>query len=225
MRAPKDAATRPTSDRAREGLFDWLGPLVPDGHPAHAALPRGEGLSAPGGPGFGVLDLFAGTGAVGIEALSRGAVRAVFVESRRPALESLAANLADLDLRDCSRVLRRDVRAFLRAVATDGDAVGALGGAFGLVFADPPYADRGSADLLASPALPRLLAPGGRLVIERDRDAERAPARGRSAPHAVAAPPALCTNGLVLRESRAYGRTTFDWYERGDVQRSEDANE
>src|SRR5580692_6775643 len=109
LTAPRGMATRPTSDRVREALFSALGPLG----------------------GAAVLDLYAGTGALGIEALSRGAARATFVESARPALAALRDNLAALGLEGAARVLAMPVER----------AVTRLGGAFDLVLADPPYAE------------------------------------------------------------------------------------
>ncbi len=119
LAAPRGAATRPTADRVREALFSMLGSL----------------------DGASVLDLFAGTGALGIEALSRGAAQAVFVERDRLALSALRANLAALGLGAEGGEPQVQVRA--------RDAVAALGGAieqgetYDLVFLDPPYAQAG----------------------------------------------------------------------------------
>jgi 16S rRNA (guanine(966)-N(2))-methyltransferase RsmD len=109
--------------------------------------------------GVAVLDLFAGTGALGIEALSRGATRAVFAERARPALACLEANLAELGLGPASRVLRGDVAASLRRLARESER-------FELILLDPPY---GTLEL--SPALREivrgaLLRPEGTLVLE-----------------------------------------------------------
>ncbi len=113
LRAPRGLATRPTADRVRVTLFDVLGPAV---------------------AGARLLDLFAGTGAVGIEALSRGAARAVLVERDQSALRALRANLAALDAsRAAARVLAGDVLRLL-------PEIGAQEGPFDLVFLDPPYA-------------------------------------------------------------------------------------
>ena len=102
---------RPLSDRAREGLFDSLGPSV---------------------EGARVLDLYAGTGAMGIEALSRGASSATFVESARPALAALRQNVEITHLSDRARVVASDTLAFLGRRAQQGP--------FDLVLVDPPYA-------------------------------------------------------------------------------------
>jgi 16S rRNA (guanine(966)-N(2))-methyltransferase RsmD len=110
-------------------------------------------------PGARVLDLYAGTGALGIEALSRGAARAVFVERAKPALAALEANLAELALGARSRVLRAEVGAALRRLEREREP-------FDLILLDPPYAAPEVASLLA--AIPRggLLAPEGTLVLE-----------------------------------------------------------
>src|SRR5262245_30521408 len=113
LRAPRGLRTRPTADRVRETLFDVLGPAV---------------------VGARVLDLFAGTGAGGIEALSRGAARVVLVERDQTALRALRANLAALGApRASARVMAGDVLHVL-------PQVGAQEGPFDFVFVDPPYA-------------------------------------------------------------------------------------
>jgi 16S rRNA (guanine966-N2)-methyltransferase len=137
LASPKGQRTRPTSDRVREALFSILSEVR----------------------GASVVDLYAGTGALGIEALSRGASRAVFVEHDRAALTSLRANLHDLAL-----VARAEVRP--GRVETSVAALVALG-PFDLVFADPPYALVEQ----AMAALERLaragaLAAGARVVLE-----------------------------------------------------------
>jgi 16S rRNA (guanine966-N2)-methyltransferase len=144
LRTPKGrATTRPTSDRVREAIFSMLDTVADER----------------------VLDLFAGTGALGIEALSRGAQRAVFVERDRAALEVLSANLEALGLRDGEAEVRR------------GEALGALRSAraraetYDLVLIDPPY--RRASDLGGelSLALAPLLEPQARVVVESDRRA------------------------------------------------------
>lgn len=155
------AGARPTSGLAREALFDILQRLI---------------------PGSRVLDLFAGSGAVGIEALSRGAVEAVFVEH---------------DARDVAANLARLGTPGGQAVVVEGDAVAAIaslarrGERFDVVFADPPYA-------LGTTALSRsiasLLAPGGTLVLQTDS--------GGGAP---------TLPGLGPGVRRAYGRNVF-WF-------------
>ena len=143
IEAPPGAATRPTADRVREALFSILGPL----------------------DGERVLDLYAGSGALGIEALSRGAAHVTFVESAPRALAAVKRNLAALAIGPQeAAVVRRDALRFL------GEAPSAQPGAcFHLVFADPPYS---SARELAGPLselLPPWLAPEARIVTESDK--------------------------------------------------------
>lgn len=144
LQAPKGkATTRPTSDRVKEALFSMLGDL--------------DGAVA--------LDLFAGTGALGIEALSRGAERAVFVERERAAVAAIRANLASLGLGGSRAELRvGDARTALRAAREAGET-------YDLVFVDPPYdhAREWAGEL--SELLPAVLAPGARVVVESDRRA------------------------------------------------------
>jgi 16S rRNA (guanine966-N2)-methyltransferase len=138
---------RPTADRVREAVFSILGDRV---------------------PGARVLDLFAGSGALGIEALSRGATSATFVEQHRRAVESIRQNLQRTGLSDRAVVIQAEVAAWLRNFRHESS--------FDLLFADPPY-QRDSDEplhrvtLLQSPLLPRILAPGGLLVVESARDA------------------------------------------------------
>jgi 16S rRNA (guanine966-N2)-methyltransferase len=164
--APPGTATRPTSDRVREALFSVLGPL--DG--AH------------------VLDLFAGSGALGIEALSRGAARATFVDSGPAAIGAVEGNLAALGLADAAEVRRQDARAFLR---------GARGGRheYDLVFLDPPYRLAVELGRELSPLLAEVVNTGGRVVAESDR---RAP----------------LDLELTLTDERRYGDTLIRIYER-----------
>ena len=140
LRAPAGMETRPTADRVRQALFAVLGEM--------------DGLS--------VADLYAGSGALGIEALSRGARHAVFVESARGALRALRANLDSLGLAGRSTVLPLPVRAATRRVVTDGP--------YDLVLCDPPWPDLASATAALS-CLVRLgiLAEQGRLVLEHPK--------------------------------------------------------
>ncbi len=156
--APPGAATRPTSDRVREALFSVLGDRV---------------------AGARVLDLFAGSGALGIEALSRGAREATFVDSAPAAIRVLKANLAALEID--AIVQRSDALAALRAAR-------AAVRQYDLVFLDPPYrlAERLAPGL--KEGIDGLLAPGGSVVSESDR---RAP----------------LSLDLPLRDERRYGDT------------------
>jgi len=139
LRAPRGLRTRPTADRMRETLFDVLGPAV---------------------AGARVLDLFAGTGAVGIEALSRGAARVVFVERDQAALRALRANLAALA---ASRAAARVVAGDVLRVLSD---LGAHEGLFDLVFIDPPYATGLAARALATLAAARVCRDGTEVVVQ-----------------------------------------------------------
>jgi 16S rRNA (guanine966-N2)-methyltransferase len=146
--APHGLETRPTADRVREALFSML---------------AGVG-------GAHVLDLYAGTGALGIESLSRGATSAVFVESSRPALAALRQNLASLALTGSARVLADPVSRSIPRIVADATTP------FDLVFADPPYDDVDTA-LAALEALVPVLAPTARIVLEHS---ERRPPRPRA---------------------------------------------
>jgi 16S rRNA (guanine(966)-N(2))-methyltransferase RsmD len=169
LRSVPGRTTRPTTERARSALFDWLGPII------------GEAR---------VLDLFAGTGAIGIEAISRGASHATFVERDRQARGILRENLEALELVSLTRVLGLEVERAVRRLVGEGER-------FELVFADAPHGEGWTARLLSEEAAPALLPPGGTLVVELDvREA---------VPEA--------TGSLVLRESKRYGDTRFDRYE------------
>jgi len=165
--APRDQATRPTSEKVREALFAILG---------H--------------PGEQVLDVYAGSGALGFEALSRGAQRVVFVESRRPALDALRENTGALGVGEVATTVPRPAERALASLAPLGP--------FSLILADPPYAmiDDGQAPrALSALCGAGLLAPGGVLVVEH---------ASRSAVPALA--------GLELRDSRRYGDTSLSFY-------------
>lgn len=134
--APKGLDTRPTGDRVREAAFNLIGPV----------------------DGATVLDLFAGSGAMGLEALSRGAAMAVFVESDREACRAIERNLEKLRLTGAS-VLRRDT---LQALAAEA----AAGRRYDLVLVDPPYRMFSSLQTALSAYLPAVLAEDGLLVVE-----------------------------------------------------------
>jgi len=131
--APKGLMTRPTSDRVREAAFNLIGPV-------DDAV---------------VLDLFAGSGAMGLEALSRGAASVTFVESDRDACRTIDRNLEKLGL-EGARVVQRDV---LRALPTERRQ-------YDLVLIDPPYELVESLHMPLATHLPRLLAPGGLVLYE-----------------------------------------------------------
>jgi len=143
LKAPPGRRTRPTSERVREALFSMLGPIT----------------------AAGVLDLFAGTGALGIEALSRGAAGAVFVERDPSALAILRENLAALSLpSQLAEVRRGDALAALRSAREREET-------YDLVFIDPPYDRAGDLGPRLTELLPPLLAPGALVVVEQDRRA------------------------------------------------------
>ncbi len=134
---PAGAATRPTSDKVREALFNILGPAV---------------------TGARVVDLFAGTGALGIEALSRGAERVVFVESDRRLCDVIRRNLEAVRLADRAVVLQRDVRRAAVQLAAHAP--------FDIAFIDPPYGHRLEHDALDVLVRHDLLAPGALVAVE-----------------------------------------------------------
>jgi 16S rRNA (guanine966-N2)-methyltransferase len=133
--APRGARTRPTADRVREALFSMLGDVS----------------------GARVLDLYAGSGALGIEALSRGAGSAVFVERDQQALAALRRNLEPVGAR--AEVRRQDVLRFLAR----------LEGKFDLVFCDPPYDVAPAVAPALDEALPALAEEDARIVTESDK--------------------------------------------------------
>ena len=134
LRAPRDPGTRPITDRVKETLFAILGERVPDAR---------------------VLDLYAGSGAIGIEALSRGAGSADFVERHRTATDALRGNLSATRLADGGRVHEADVESYLRATAE---------GPWDLVVLDPPYEVRAIVAPLRA-VVPHL-APGAVVVVK-----------------------------------------------------------
>jgi 16S rRNA (guanine966-N2)-methyltransferase len=169
LRAPGGAATRPTSEKVREAVFNILGNLLGSVD------------------GDRVLDLFAGSGALGIEALSRGAAHATFIDAARPALIAIRGNLRALGLEDRAEVVAGDAVA---SVARQPPAA-----PWRLVFVDPPY--RSELAARAVLALPSgRLAPDAVVVIEHDR---------RNAP-----PDALGT--LLRTDLRRYGDTLISFF-------------
>lgn len=164
LAAPRGDAVRPTSDRVREALFNILGDVE----------------------GADVLDACAGTGAIGLEALSRGAASVVAIERDRHAQRALAANIAALGATGIE-VMRADLAAALPALHRQ----------FHLMFSDPPWADVPALGRLLLDAAPRLLAPGGQVVLE----------------HAARLEPLDPPRGLALRETRRYGDTALSFYE------------
>jgi len=136
--APKGREVRPTGDRVREAVFNLVGPV----------------------DGMEVLDLFAGSGAMGLEALSRGAASVTFVESDRSAAEVILRNLDKLELKGAN-VLREDAG---RKLASDA----AGGKRYDLVLIDPPYRMLPRVLPTLAAHLPAVLAPGGLVIVESD---------------------------------------------------------
>jgi 16S rRNA (guanine966-N2)-methyltransferase len=171
LRAPKGVSTRPTSDRVREALF--------------AILESRQVLD-----GARVVDLYAGTGALGLEALSRGAKDVTFVECARSALAALRTNVTALGL-------DRQARIVAALVERSADILGREG-PFDLVLADPPYAlvrTGALAETLGALVGRGLLAVGARVVVEHSTG--------------DASPP---IEGLSVSDARRYGDTTLTLY-------------
>jgi len=171
LRAPRGNVTRPTSDRVREALFGILGSLdvLNDAR---------------------VLDLYAGSGALALEALSRGAAHAVLVESSREALSVLRANVVALNLEEHASILAGDAAVLGRRITERGP--------FDLVLADPPWAlvEEGSAlRALSRIVTAGALHPGGWVVLEHSARTE---------------PPDV--PGLFRTETRRYGDTALTFY-------------
>lgn len=167
--APAGLATRPTADRVRQSLFDMI-------------AVRWQGGDA--------LDLFAGSGALGIEALSRGADEAVFVDQHAAAIKAVEANLAACRFTGRAKVLRSDFRSALRKLEAEGRR-------FSLVFIDPPY--EGALRDDAARAAAAVLAPGALVAVET-ADTE---------------PPFAAPPGFTLEAERKYGRTLVYLYRYG----------
>jgi len=159
LEAPRGMDTRPTSDRLRETLFNVLAPRI---------------------EGADFLDLYAGSGAVGIEALSRGAARVVFVERAQAALKVLRSNLEKLGLSSSCRVETGSVMAYLRREHAEE------GARFDVVFLDPPYAAASEYEAvlgLVGGAATRLLQRDAAVIAEhrrKERLAESYGALGRT---------------------------------------------
>jgi 16S rRNA (guanine(966)-N(2))-methyltransferase RsmD len=160
--SPKGLNTRPTSDRVREAIFSIIGDIVEDAR---------------------VLDLYSGTGAMGLEALSRGASQAVFVETDQAALRCLQVNIEAVGCRERTRIINRPVLSYLEKTGpNDG---------FDLVFADPPYA--GDLGTLTLKAISKHAKPlkGCLIILE----------------HAPGRPPETVPDKMDRVDTRKYGNT------------------
>lgn len=165
--SPPGRDIRPTSDRVREALFSILGPLA----------------------GGNVLDVYAGAGTLGLEALSRGADHALFVDVSPVALKAVSANIQRLGYQDRARTV------LARAPAVIGKLVG-QGMSFRWIFLDPPYFDESLSETVRTLGEASLLASDGILVAEHDK----------------AAPLAAVYGGLSRFDQRTYGRTVLSFY-------------
>lgn len=164
IQAPDNSLTHPMSERIRNALFNSIGSEVVD------AL---------------VLDAFAGTGAVGFEALSRGAARVVFVEKDRIAQKILAENIQTLDVESTTYIMRTNLANWLSTHK---------GGEFDIIFADPPYNDPQFSTVAG---LFGLLKPGGLMVLSH-------PGRGEEP----------TGTGVIVVDHRSYGNAFLTFYRR-----------
>jgi len=168
LAGPKGPGLRPTADRVRESLFNLLGQFFEGGE---------------------VLDLYAGTGAFSFESLSRGMARAVLVDRGEESARLVAANAQGLGMEGSIELLRMPVERALPRLVAEGRR-------FSLVFADPPYANEGMADLVRAVGEGGLLAEGGTLVVEHGRREVAPEAEG----------------GLRRVDSRRFGDTVVSLY-------------
>jgi len=168
LRVPTGKATRPTSSKVREAVFNIVGGRIVDAR---------------------VLDLFAGSGALGIEALSRGAESATFVESSPAAVRAIAENLEKLELDERAQVMRGSAASALERLAAAGEK-------FRVVFADPPYAGRAAEETLAAVAASGVLSPAAIVIVEHTKRQELSGQFG----------------SLGLASSRRYGDTVVSVY-------------
>lgn len=169
IQVPTGREVRPTTDRVREALFSSISHRV---------------------PGASVLDLFAGSGALGIEALSRGAGGATFVEKNRDTAKLLSRNIRDLGLEGRSRLLHREARRALRLLEDEGRS-------FDLVFLDPPYRGPHLEEALQLLAESALIEPKGLIVAEHPVDVP------------LAVPP-----GIHVVSTKRYGTTVLSFVQR-----------
>ncbi len=170
LATPRGDVTRPTADQVRIALMDTLAPRL---------------------PGAWFLDLFAGAGGVGLEALSRGAAHVTFVERDARAVQALRENVATLGVAASARIVRGDVARELRALP-DGDA------RFSLVFLDPPY-DTDTAATLETLGTGALTTPDALIVVQ----------------HFTKRPPPAAAGRLAAFRTRRFGETTLTFFRAG----------
>jgi len=140
LKTPDGLEVRPTSDRTKESIFNIIQFDI---------------------EGRRVLDLFAGSGQMGIEALSRGAAGAVFVDIRRECIDLIRENLGRTEFDSMSQVRQEDYRAYIKRAGK---------GSFGLIFLDPPYGERLLASAISMIMRRDLLCPGGLMVCEGEKN-------------------------------------------------------
>jgi len=169
---PRGHDTRPTADQVRLALMDALTPYL---------------------PGARLLDLFAGAGGVGLEALSRGAAHATFVERDARAVAALRQNIEALGVAAETRVLRLDAARALGGLVEAGER-------FDIVFLDPPYDGTLVAVTLARLGAAPLVAPGGRVVAQ----------------HPTKRPPPAEIGRLAALRTRRFGETTLTFFRAGE---------
>ena len=162
---PPGDRVRPTLDRVREALFSIIGPSL---------------------PGASFIDLYAGSGANGIEALSRGAALSVFVDSFTESQKCIRKNLETTGLADRAKVMHYGLP----------ESLGKIGGSYDVVFADPPYAQGNYEGLLVAISDAGLVAPGGQVIIEHTSK--------ETLPDIAAA--------LTCQRRKKYGKTTLSIY-------------
>lgn len=180
LRVPRGVAVRPTAERVREALFSILGDRC---------------------DGAVVADLCAGTGALGLEALSRGAQRLVCIE-RSPAVAAvLRENIAAVDLQG-AEILVGDARRVLPRLGREGLR-------FDLIFLDPPYKQRLFVPLVRAVFAEGLLAPEGLLVVEHPADMV-SPLEGEGTPRAETEP---VVEGARMTDQRCYGTVALTFFE------------
>ena len=170
LATPRGETTRPTADQVRIALLDTLMPWLPEAR---------------------VLDLFAGAGGVGLEALSRGAAHATFVERDARAVQALRANVTTLGVERAARIVRDDVRRGLRTLWREG-------GRFDVVFLDPPYDGNDVAATLEALGGVELLADDAVVVAQ----------------HLTKRAPASSVGGLAAFRTRRFGETTLTFFRR-----------
>ena len=171
----KGSAIRPTTDRVREAVFNIIAPLMP--------LDR-------------ALDLYAGTGAMGIESLSRGAAQAFFVDSNPAAIDIIKKNIESLGLSKRAKVYKSEAKSFIETVTKKGEG-------FDLVFIDPPYGAgllMKTLSLVAKKNNGSILRPGGVIVAEASK---RNPIDDKAVPE-----------GLELLDSKKYGDSSIYIFKR-----------